>query len=186
MHIIGRGRYAREVYPESKLGAGALFNRNVTAMVQLGGVTPPTNPVGAPPLAALLFTPKVSGLIQVAMSINILNGANPESYGLGVRVLTGTGLSVTGGSVTDDGWVMGVPPSAPVIGGLPVPTQLLGEFNVNLLANQSGSLATFGVSPTPLPIGQPCVISGTLVEVAGGNPLASVTVIQLSAVEVPG
>jgi hypothetical protein len=185
-HVIGR-RNGRETYPEVGTGgaaAAAFRNRNVAGPTPLvAPFTPATNPTVSP-IAAVLYTPRVSGVVQVASTIGFINGAVAETYGLVGEILTGTGLSVTGGAVTTDGWVMGstVPP---VIGGAGVVTaQIMGEGVDAILANTDGGLSTFAISQ-PLAVGTPVVIRIGLLQIGGGNEIATLAILNLSVLELP-
>lgn len=183
MFVIGRGRYARESYPERVPGLGAFQDRALAPVQNLGGFTPATNP-SASLIAATLVTPKASGIFMVLGSSDLINGAGADIYGLVVHAFTGPGLTVSGGSVTVDGWTMGttVPP---VIGGTPTP-----QLSPMSLATQSigaagaANLAIAGFNTVPLPLGVPSVIEVLLGEIGGGNALATVG-LQIGIIELP-
>jgi hypothetical protein len=187
MFIIGRGRYAREGYPEVGQGgaaAGALRNRNVATTLSFPAFTPATSP-STSLVAALLFTPRVSGVIMATALLGLVNGAAPETYGLVVGIATGTGLSVTGGSSASNGWIVGS--TVPIlIGGTPTLTQVFGESAVALAASGQGSLNVAAAISQPLPVGVPVVIEVLLTEIGGGHALSGQSVFSsLSALELP-
>ena len=179
MHIIGKGRYRGETYPGAQSAAtGALRNRKVAdATLLVAPFTPSGNFV-----AATLFTPKVSGVIQVSAGISLVNGATPDDYAAVALVVPGTGLSVTGGSTTVDGWVMGstVPP---VVGGLLGTPSPIGEAVAAVAGNATGTLLCFGIS-SPLQVGIPVVITVSLNSV-GGSALTTIAIVNLSVLELP-
>jgi hypothetical protein len=187
MHIIGRGRYAREAYPEvgqSSAAVGALRNRNVAGPTTLVGFTPQTNP-SFDIVAALLYTPKVSGVVMATALLDLSNGASADTYAIGVAIATGTNLTVTGGAGTSDGWVIGstVPP---IVGGTGVAlSQLLGTSTQFLAATDQGDLAVAAAISQPLQIGVPVVIEVMLSELGGGHALANLAFTSLSALELP-
>ena len=181
MHIIGRGRYRGETYPSPPNAAtGALRNRNVAGIVAL--VTPFTPSGGI--IAAILFTPKVSGAIQVSATIGMTNGATPDIYTTIAYVVPGTGLSVTGGASTINGWVVGstVPPLIGGVTGVPVP---ISSASSAIAGGEIGTLLPFGISEPPLQVGVPVVIFMDLSETGGGNALADLGFINLSVLELP-
>ena len=185
-HLIGRRGYSRETYPLAQGAAsGASRNRNVSVPETL--VAPFTPATGGPGslVAAILYTPQVSGVIQVSALLGVSNGASPDTYELGMAIFSGTGLTVTGGSVTSNGWVMGttVPP---VVGGSGVAlAQLIGVSVNTLPANASGDFAIGAAISQPLPVGIPVVIELLLLEVGGGNSLSAVAFSSLSVLELP-
>jgi len=135
-------------------------------------------------VAAILYTPKVSGVVQVNALLDLQNGATPETYGLVATVYDGPGLTVTGGASTSNGWVIGstVPP---IIGGTPNVNQILGGAQVALGANALGNLSITGVISQPLPVGVPVVIEILLNQIGGGHPLAAELFTSLSILELP-
>lgn len=182
--IIGRGRYAGEVYPEGTAGAAgaataALRNRNVAIPGALTAPFTPNNSI----IAAALFTPRVSGIVQVSASVVVQNDVVGETYAFVLAVTPGTGLTVTGGEATVDGWVVGSNTS-PVVGGV-TGTPVLGieDFAV-LISGEARQLVAFGISD-PLPVGVPAVISVTLGQVGGGHALAQIAILNLSVMELP-
>ena len=181
MRIAGQRR--GETYPGPKNSAsGALQNRNVAGVTVLAvPFTPSVSPGSI--LAAILFTPKVSGVLQIAASLALANDVTGDTYALGAEIFTGTGLTVTGGAVTTNGWVMGstVPP---VIGGASVFNQLVGEAAETVVASGQASLNLFGISQ-PVPVGVPVVILVALTEVGGGHAVTSLDFINLSVIELP-
>ena len=189
-HLIGRGRYARETYPTSGQNAAtvALRNRNVSAPAVMTAFTPATAP-STSLIAALLYTPKVSGVVQVSAIFNLANGAAPETYAMLVAVATGTNLSVSGGESSSNGWFVGSPaPGTPiVVGGAGIIlSQVLGEDLTALAATGDGTLdVTAAISSSPLAVGVPVVIEVLLSEVGGGNALNSIAFTSLSIIELP-
>lgn len=186
MFLIGKGRTARETYPSAPGGSAvnALRNRNVSAPESL---TVPFTPATSPSvsiIAALLYTPRVSGVILATALLDITNGATGDTYGLSLAVFSGTGLSVTGGAVTSNGWVLGstVPP---VVGGAGVALEgLLGSSTDTLGANAQGTLAVAAAISQPLPVGVPVVIEA-IIDSLAGHPLAAIAFTSLSILELP-
>lgn len=187
MYIIGRGRYAREGYPESGQGGSATVaarNRSVSQLTTVSETfTPGTAPSGSL-VAAILFTPKVSGNVQVATNLTLSNGAASDTYQSTAIAIIGTGLSVSGGSDTSNGWVMGLN-TPPVVGGTPTSGLELGVASEAVAAGEQGALSTFGMTPTPLAVGVPVVIEVIVAETGGGHDLAEIIFVQLSIVEQP-
>lgn len=186
--VIGRGRYARATYPENSGGGavGALRNRNVAASPQV--LTAPFTPglIGSPSLiAAIIFTPRVSGVIQVGASLDIQNGATADTYGMSAIIFNGTGLTVSGGENSSNDWFSGSN-TPPVVGGAGiVQGPIIGVAIEALAINGQGSLAVSGISQ-PLPVGVPVAIEVFLTEVGGGNPLAGpIAFFSLSVLELP-
>lgn len=177
------GRRSSEIYPETAPGGGAataaLRNRNVADETVLTAPFTPTNSL----IAAILFTPKVSGVVQISSNLLLQNGTGADTYALAMEILPGTGLSISGGEATSNGWVMGSA-TPPVVGGTTGAPVLGIETLTALAGNASGSLAPFGLSQ-PLPIGVPVVIIAILAEVAGGNALAQLAIANLSVMELP-
>jgi len=183
--VIGHGRYGRSVYPVTGLGAAAaaLLNRNVAGPHSLDvPYTPPQN-LPTDPFAAIVFTPLASGVLQVSVSLSVSNGATGDNYGMQVSSLSGTGLTVTGGEVTDDGWVLGTN-TPPVIGGVTAPDQLLGQAFEPVAANAPQSFLTFVVSQ-PFTRNVPVIIQAAMVEAGTGHSLAGFLVNGCSVIELP-
>lgn len=182
MHIIGYGRRAREGYPGTAGGAaaGALRNRNVAGLTELS----PFTPVGTSTIAALVFTPRVSGVVQVAASIALTNGATTDTYSLGLLVFTGTGFTASGGEATSDGWVMGSDPS-PTVGGVTGAPVLAIASILPVAGNASSSFAMFGITTPAQHLGIPLLVVVELIETGGGHPLAAIGIENLSAMELP-
>lgn len=185
MHVIGFGRRAREAYPPTGGSAGAataaMRNRNVAGATSLSA---PFTPSSSSPIAAILFTPRVSGVLQVSASIAMTNGATGDTYEMVAVVLPGTGLSASGGEVTSDGWVMGSN-TPPVVGGTPGAPVLAVADITSLTSGQDGALNVFGISTPPLPLGVPVIILVELIEVGGGHALNTITIANLSVMELP-
>ncbi len=182
MHIIGKHRYGREAYPVSRVSASdaALRNRNIVGGT---GLTQPFTP-NTSTIAAILFTPRVSGVMQVSATVAVQNGANPETYSMGLLIFTGTGLTVTGGEATVDGWVIGSN-TPPIVGGvIGAPVATVGDFTA-LATGEEGALANFAVSTPPQPLGVPVVAAVVLSELGGGNPLAQISIANISIMELP-
>ena len=183
--VIGRGRNGRETYPTSA-GAGgsggsavtALQNRNVAADTALVAPFTPSGGV----LAAVLFTPKVSGVIQIAASLAAVNSSGSADVDVAeLAIQQGTGLNVTGGATTVNGWHMGST-VAPTVTGVFGATPLILEDLANTVGSgDSGTFLMFGVS-TPLPVGVPVVIALTL---NGSKSLSQLTITNLSVYELP-
>ena len=186
MHIIGRGRYARETYPgPQSAGVGALRNRNVLAVPQLL-VVPFSPGTGAGSLiAATLFTPQVSGgVVDVTAGLLLTNGGVAETYGLSVAIAAGAGLSVSGGAGSSNGWFYGttVPPT---VGGAPTPVQVPGTSAQALAIGAVGSLSVASAISQPLLVGVPVVVEIVLSELGSGHSLASIAITSLSILELP-
>ncbi len=184
--ILGRGRNARETYPTAQemsggAAAAALRNRNVSGPHSLTTPYTPAQNNPASPFAAVLFTPRVSGVLQVGVALSVVNGSDADVYGVLVNILNGTGLSVTGGEVTDDGWVLGTN-TPPTIGGVTAPGQLLGEVFESILAGAPQSFLSFDISK---PVNTPIIIQAGIAEVGTGHALAGFLVTGLSVVELP-
>lgn len=187
MYIIGHSRYTREAYPPNiaALGAATAAMRNRNIFPATGLSQPFTPSTSASPIAAIVFTPRVSGVLQVAASIVMQNGANPETYEMGLLVFPGTGISVTGGEVTINGWVAGsnTPPIVAIVPGAPILT--IADL-VPLTPDVQGALAAFGITTPPQPLGVPLLVVVELGEVTGpANPLAQIAIANLSIMELP-
>jgi hypothetical protein len=181
--ILGRGRNVFGTYPEGSAAAGAavaaLRNRNIADTTILTVPFTPANSL----IAAILFTPKVSGVLQLSSNLLLQNGAGADTYALAMEIIPGTGLSVSGGETTSNGWVIGSG-TPPVIGGT-IGSPVIGVEALTALAgNADGSLTPSGFSQ-PLPIGVPVVIAVVLTEVAGGNALVQLAFTNLSVMELP-
>lgn len=175
-----------ETYPETggRAGAaGALLNRNVAALpfALNSPFTPDSGGFGSL-VAAIVFTPKVSGVIQVATSLDLVNGSDAEIYSLAVGLSTGTGLTVSGGENTSNGWVMGST-TPPVVGGTSALAQLLGVDIAAIGSGAPGALSTFGISQ-PTTVGTPVLITVTIAQTAT-HALAGIAAFGLSVVELP-
>jgi hypothetical protein len=186
MRIIGRGRYAGETYPDGLPSAGAaaaaLRNRNVAAPTALSA--PFTPPGGGSIIAAVLFTPRVSGVLQVSTNVLLENGSDADTYATVTLIIPGTNLTVTGGEATSDGWVMGTT-TPPVIGGTPASPIFTLESLDAIAGNAFGSLLAFGISTPALPLGVPVAIVLELAETGSGHALAQVDIGNLSVMELP-
>lgn len=148
--------------------------------------TPFTPGVGAGSLvAATLFTPRVSGVIQVTATLAVINGATPDTYGLATTIFSGTGLTVSGGEALNNGWVLGSN-TPPVVGGAGVAfDQLVGEAILALAASGQGTLSAAAAISQPLPVGVPVAVEVALIELGGGNPVATLAFVSLSVLELP-
>lgn len=182
--IIGRGRYKTGVYPSgSTVAAGAavaaLRNRNVALIGSLTAPFTPSNSI----IAAILFTPVVSGVVQVSANVLAQNGGTGDTYVLGLGAGPGTGLTVTGGEITVNGWVAGTN-TPPVVGGTPGTPVLAVQAYTPLLASASGSFDVFGISD-PLPIGVPSVVLLSMTQVGGGHSLAQLAIADVTVMELP-
>lgn len=186
MFIIGRGRYAREAYPSPPSAGSALRNRNVAAVPRT--MSGPFTPAGGPGfsvIAAILFTPKTSGVIDVTALLNVINGASPDTYGMAVEIVTGTSLSVSGGESASDGWVVGSN-TPPVVGGVGLATaQFLGISSKTTAANAQTDLNVAAAVSQPVSVGVPVVVQVVLSEVGGGNPIAELVFSSMSILELP-
>lgn len=182
--VIGRGRNARETYPEGSAGAAgaasaALRNRNVTGSTALTVPFTPSNSV----IAAILFTPRVSGVLQISATLLVQNGAGADDFTAVMEAVPGTGLTVTGGETTTDGWVMGSA-TPPVVGGVTgVPSLVLEGFDT-LGANANGSFTLYGIS-NPMTVGEPMVALVLITESGGGHALDQLVIANLSITELP-
>lgn len=136
-------------------------------------------------VAAALFTPRVSGILQVSGTLLVQNGGNADNYAMIMSVNSGTGLSVSGGESTSDGWVMGSA-TPPVVGGSTTGVVTFEGFT-SLAASAFGDLSVFGVMPPDLaqPIGVPLLIGMLLTEVGSGHALATLAVGNLVVMELP-
>lgn len=160
----------------------ALRNRNVLAgPITLDAPFTPSD-LGSI-VAAILFTPRVSGVLQVSSTLQLVNGANAEIYAVAMQVFTGTGLSVTGGEATSNGWVVGST-TPPVVGGVGVVTAIPGADVANLSSGETEALITFGITQ-PQTIGTPLVVQLGLSETGPANPLAGIAVLCASILELP-
>lgn len=177
-------RRGGEAYPDGVAGgvaaAAAFRNRNIAALTVLSA---PFTPAGTSNIAAVLFTPKVSGILQISAMILLENGVAADTYALIAEILPGTNLTVSGGEATSGGWVMGTN-TPPTIGGTPSPTTFALEGIDALAVSDFGSLLVFGYSP-PQPIGVSLIVAVNLGEVGSGHALASVDVANLSVLELP-
>lgn len=183
MNIIGKGRYARAVYPVTPRIA-ALANRAVAVNtpLDLTGFTPETSPL-ATNIAARIFTPRSSGIFQVLATMGLLNGAGAETYSLAALLVQGTNLSIGGGQVTSEGWRMGA--DTPVtIGGVVSSTLLIAQSISAVAANGSQTLNIAALT-SPQAVGTPIVIMLAIGELGGGNALAGAFIDALGAYELP-
>lgn len=181
MRIAGLRR--GEVYPQTGgpgAAAGALLNRNIAGLQTLDA---PFTPSGSL-IAAIAFTPRVSGIVQVSGNLLLTNGTDAETYIGAMGVETYTGLTVTGGEVTDGGWVMGTT-TPPVLGGAADSSILALEAISKLTSGESGSMSFFGITPLALPIGTPSLVAVILSQTGGGHALAGVGIANLSVIELP-
>lgn len=187
MYIIGRGRYAREVYPDGLAAAGAataaLRNRNIAGARALTPYTPST---GGDFIAAVLFTPKVSGVLQISAEIAVQNGGVADVYTMSSVIVNGTGLSVSGGEATIDGWHIGTSPF-PTIGGVLGAIALSVGDILTLVGGQNATASAFGISPqtSPLPLGVPVLVGTILAESVAGHSLAQIAIVNLTVLELP-
>ncbi len=188
--ILGRGRYIYGTYPSpSNSSASALQNRNVAIPTVMTAPFTPAVPPGSI-LAAILYTPRVSGVVQVTAMLDLINGATPEAYALVAEIVTGTGLTVTGGETgtptfsPSNGWVIGSSPNPPVVGGVVTDTNILGAATITLAANENGSLTVSAISQ-PLPVGVPVVIKFVLEDTGGVADLTTLEFTSLSILELP-
>jgi hypothetical protein len=156
------------------------LNRNVAGLHTLNAPFTPSSSL----IAAIAFTPRVSGIVQVSGNLILTNGGNAETYIGALGAETYTGLTVTGGEVTDDDWVMGTT-TPPVLGGVIGASMLALESVAKLGVSESGSMTFFGITPLALPIGTPSLIALLLSQTGGGHALAGVGVANLSVVELP-
>jgi hypothetical protein len=121
----------------------------------------------------------------VTALLELINGATPETYGLEILIVSGTGLTVTGGEVTSNGWVIGSN-TPPVVGGVISGTQLIGAATSTLATNEQGTLSVSGAISQPLlPIGAPVVIKVVLLDIGGVAVLNALAFTSLSVLELP-
>ena len=189
MHIIGRGRYARAVYPVASGGRAsvAAANRNVSDPHSDAQVFTPATAPAVSLVAAVLFVPKVSGILRVSTSLAISNGAVADTFQTTAIIAEGTNLSVSGGAVSSNGWVMGGA-TPPVFGGTVTGAVPLGAGAAAIAANPGqGVLVTYGTNPNgmALPLFVPVVVELFMAELGGGNAIDSLNFLQLSVVEEP-
>jgi|GEM_PF-2510641 len=182
MHIIGRGRHARETYPTRPQSSAGAQNLSIGAP-PIVDFNAPFVPGTSPPtlFAAKLYTPKTSGLIQVNGNMAVVNDVNAEIYGFGIVVITGTGLSVSGGSVTQNGWVFGTS-TPPVIGGVQSGAQIITAAGGSVAASGQLVSAFIGISNPALPVGVPVVLAVEWNSV-GGHGVTGVSMLSISAQE---
>lgn len=185
-NLIGHGRYKTSGYPGTGGAAGAATaafrNRNVAQTTVL---TVPFVPetVGSL-IAGVLFTPRVSGIIQVAATVLLKNGAVADTYALVAFVLPGLSLTMTGGEVTSDGWVMGSN-TPPVLGGTPGTSALNIEDLTTLGTDENGSLSVFGISAPLSTDDAPVAVVIELAQVGGTHQVALLGIANLSVMELP-
>lgn len=177
-------RRSSEIYPEGAPGGSAataaLRNRNVAL---IGSLTAPFTPNNSL-IAAVLFTPRVSGVVQVSANVLLQNGGTGDTYLIVLGAQPGTGLTLTGGEITVDDWVAGTN-TPPVLGSTSLGTPVLAvQDYVPLLASAVGALSAFGISD-PLPLGIPSLVVLSLTEVGGAHALAQVNIPNLSVMELP-
>ena len=184
MHIIGRGRHGREVYPEANRGVIAFQDRLIATEQILPGFTPSGSPMSSL-IGAALVTPKASGIFVLLASVVLLSPSANDTFGLTVVPGTGNGLSVSGGSVTVGGWTFGttVPP---VVGGV---VTLNNPFSVVAESPPSGpgkdgTLVAVGANDTPLPRGVASVIQMLIASTTGTTSLGAMTM-QATLIELP-
>jgi hypothetical protein len=170
-----------EAYPSTGANAaGALANRNAAGVQTLDAPFTPNNSL----IAALAFTPRSSGIVQVSGNLILTNGADADTYVGILGAQDYTSLVVAGGSVTDNGWVMGTT-TPPTVGGTPGTSILTLESFSKLGSGESGSLTFFGISSSALTIGVPSLIALLLTQIGGGHALAGIGIANLSVLELP-
>lgn len=178
-------RRGGETYPTSPGAAGggaavaALQNRNIASLSIL---TTPFAPSGNN-IAAIIFTPKVSGVIQVSASLDLQNAAAPDTFTAELAVVPGTGLNITGGSATVGGWRVGST-VAPVVGGALGSPVLLLTASWDAADDEEFSLLMFGLTSPPLPVGVPVAIAVILGQ-SGANALSLLAFTNISVYELP-
>jgi hypothetical protein len=185
MHVIRRR--GSEAYPIGLAAVGAataaLRNRNVAAgPISLNAPFTPSDSGFGSIIAAILFTPRVSGVLQVSSTFQLANGVDAEAYAVAMQVFTGTGLSVTGGEATSNGWVVGST-TPPIVGGAGAVTDLPGADVVTLAGGGNGALVTFGITQ-PQAVGTPLVLQLGLAQ-NDSHALAGIAAFCLSVLELP-
>ena len=179
MHIIGRGRTARETYATRAQTQGA---QNLTiGAPPIVAFNAPFVPGSPSIFAAKLYTPKSSGLIQVSGSVGLVNDVNAETFAFGIIANFGTGLSVSGGSVTQNGWVFGTS-TPPVIGGVQSGAQIITAAGGSVAASGQLVSAFIGISNPALPVGVPVVLAVEWNSV-WGHGVTGVSMLSISAQE---
>lgn len=175
MYIIGHGRKARESYPKANQGGAAVIalqNRAISPAQALDAFTPATGPSFSL-LGAILVTPKASGIFMVATNIIIGQPAATDVFVLLVQTLTGTGLSVSGGTGGINGWHFGSA-TPPVVGGATTPASNIVNLDQTIASGAQGTLVGVGANNIPLALGVPAVITIAIAEVTGGHAVAAI------------
>jgi len=153
MHIIGRSRYAREVYPEGRLvAAGRVPARAFTPNVETGLVlSQPLAPSGSLIVVAADITPVKSGVLSIAGTFNIETSA-ADIVSLSLEY---------------------VAPLTAITGGTPVPGAtgtLIANPTSTTPADTGGSVVNTGSAPTFLLFGNNfafVTLTGTIQAVVG-------------------
>lgn len=188
MGFLIKGRRSTETYPQAGGGAAisALRNRSA-AQVGQPALPVPFTPATDPALSligARLVTPVASGVFMLLAEIILENGATQDSYDASAFFGTGSGLSVSGGNTTMNGWTFGTTTS-PTVGGSPVLQAAPIASSVQTLPGTDYTTLTLaGTNLVALPIGVPSVIELLLTEVGGGNSLSEIG-ISVSLLELP-
>jgi hypothetical protein len=153
--------------PGISLFTGPTGGTSLGQISSLPAYTTPSSGAGTPnPVAAIVVTPKKTGLFLVLANIIVQNGATADTFLAAVLTGVGTGLTVTGGSTFAGGWTLGT--SVPVV-VTPTPTLQFpgGAAELTIPANGIGTLSMSGVNPVPLALGVPAVIEVDLLSVTG-------------------
>ena len=144
--IIGRGRNARETYPQANAALSGFYNRFLIGSGAPPGIPDAFTSAAPVPLAAVNFTRRASGIFQLSAQIPItLAGADASTV---FQASSGPGTT-TGGVLFED-WL--IADGVPLV--VPVPTGILG---FNLFAVAAGNLVRTvtltGCNSVPVPQG---------------------------------
>jgi hypothetical protein len=154
-HLIGRGRYAREAYPETSR-AGGLTNRYLISPA--GPATPDvfTTTGGAPHIvAAVNVVRRASGLfvVMVQMPATLASAALQE---WAATMLFGATSS--GGTVNGD-WILGI--GAPITFTAPSGSSLMGVyFDQDGAGNLTKTVTMIGINAAPVPSASGTIVVG--------------------------
>ena len=179
--IIGRGRYARATYPVASFAA-------VRHLISITNLPAPFTPAAAPAftlVGACLVTPIKSGLFFFSATGQVTNGAAAGTYTLAAIASIGASLSVSGGSVSRDGWTLGTT-TPPIVGGSGiVPIASLAEATEAIAANGNGAIVCTGTndSASALPLNVPSVVMLSILQPGGGVSAINFFDLQASIIE---
>ena len=167
MHIIGRGRYAREGYPVagSIAALAALTNRYLATPL----MAPDAFTVTAPTVqnvAAANVTRRASGIFVVMMALPIVLSVADE-YQFSATLIPGA--TASGGTVDQD-WRLGIG-SAVVLAGGGTPSPMSAYIQQAGAGNLAQTAVLVGLNPTPAPLGSSAIlIAGTTIGGAAITP----------------